>query len=66
MDMGPSIPTALVWRRKVIVARRAVMPDVEALNKYLAPGKAGKELGKLPEGGGDKRRRHDLRCLGGG
>ena len=66
MDLDPSIPTALVWRRKVIVARRDMMPDVEAMNKYFASGKAGKKLERLSESGGDKRRRHDLRYLGGG
>jgi hypothetical protein len=66
MDLDPLIPTALVWKTKVIAARRAMVPDVEAMNEYFASGKAGRELRKLSDGEGDKRRRHDLRYLGGG
>ena len=66
MDLEPLVPTAMHWRRKVITARRAMMPDMEAMDKYFASGKAGKKLTKLSQEGGDKRRRHDLRYLGGG
>ena len=65
LDLDPLVPTALAWRRKVTTARRAMMPDVEAMNEYFASGRAGKKLEKLSEDGGDKRKRHDLRYLGG-
>ena len=66
MDVDPSISTVSVWRRKVVAARRDMMPDVEAMGKYFASGKAGRKLRKLSEEGGDRRRRYDLRYLGSG
>ena len=64
MNLNPLVPTALVWKRRVKEARKAMMPDVEAMNEYFVSGKAGEKLKKLSEGGGDKRNRHDLRHFG--
>jgi len=66
MDLDPSIPTALVWKRMVATARKAMMPGVEAMHKYFASGKGGEKLKQLSEDGGDKRKRYDLRHLGSG
>ena len=66
MDLDPSIPTALVWKRMVKAAREVMIPDVKAMKKYFASGKAGEKLEKLSEDGGDKRKRYDLRHLGAG
>jgi len=66
MDLDPLIPTALVWKRMVKAARDVMIPDVEAMNRYFTSGKAGEKLKKLSKGSGDKRKRYDLRHLGGG
>jgi hypothetical protein len=61
MDLDPSIPTTVVWTRRVDEAKNEMMPDGGAMRTYFLSGKAGKELKKLAEGPGDKRRRHDMR-----
>jgi len=66
MDLDPSIPTTLVWWGKVTTARRAMVPDMVAMKRYFASGKAGKKKKKLAKDEGDKRSRYDLRYLGGG
>jgi len=64
MDLDPLVPTALVWKRMVKEARKVMIPDVDAMNEYFTSGKGGENLKKLSAGGGDKRKRHDLRHFG--
>ena len=66
MDLDPSLPTASVWWGEVAAARRVMIPDAKGMNKYFASGKTGEKLKKLSEDRGDKRKRYDLRFLGGG
>ncbi|KAF9647262.1 hypothetical protein BDM02DRAFT_3117400 [Thelephora ganbajun] len=66
MNLDPSVPTASVWKKKVIDAMRDMMPNMKAMSRYFASGRAGKKLKRLAEGGNDKRKRYDLRYLGGG
>ena len=65
MDLDPLIPTAVVCYRKVVEARKDMIPDMDA-KKYFLSGKAGRRLKKLAEGGGDKRKHFDLRRFGSG
>ena len=66
MDLDPLIPTAVVCYRKVVEARKDMIPDMDAMKKYFLSGKAGRRLKKLAEGGGDKRKHFDLRRFGSG
>lgn len=66
MDLDPSIPTTVVWTRRVAEAKRNMIPDKAAMRTYFSSGKAGEKLKKLAKKGGDKRRRHDLRYYSGG
>ena len=61
--LDPSVPKALAWKRKVAKARRVMIPDGEAMNEYFKSGKAGEKMQIVAEGGGDKRKRYDLRHL---
>ena len=61
MDLNPSIPTSVVWARRVDEARKNMIPDKGAMWTYFSSGKAGEKLKKLTEEVSDKRRRHDLR-----
>jgi len=66
MDLDPSIPTAVVWSRRVAEARKNMIPDAGAMKVHFSSGKAGERLKKLAKVGGDKRRRHDLSYYSGG
>lgn len=66
MDLDPSIPTPVIWTRRVAEARKTMIPDLAAMKAYFSSGKAGKKLKKLAEEGGDRRVRHDLRHHSGG
>jgi len=66
MNWDPSILTASVWERKVVMAGRAMTPDMKAMNMYFASGKAGKKKEKLAKDEGDKRKRCELRHIGDG
>ena len=66
MDLDPSTPTAVAWRKSLNEAKDDMMPYVKPMKKYFASGKAGKKLRELSKNGGDKRVRYDLRYRGGG
>ena len=62
----PSIPLDKVWRNNRMEAQNAMLPDLKAMRKYFESGRAGDKLRKLSRGWGDRRKRHELRYLGGG
>jgi hypothetical protein len=65
MASDPSVPTGVVWNRKVGEAKKEMVPDKGAMKMYFSSGKGGETLKKLVESVGDKRRRHDLRYMTG-
>jgi hypothetical protein len=66
MDLDPSIPTPVVWTKRLAKAKKSMIPDKGPMKTYFATGKAGDRLKKLVREGGDKRKRHDLRYYPGG